>query len=290
MIIAKLLGGLGNQMFQYAFARRIAIANNAELKLDINGFVTVKVNTPRQYELSVFNIKEKFATAEEIKYFEKFAKQTGSLSFFHNLFVADQKHYVKQKGFGFNKEYLKVGGKAYLDGLWASEKYFTDIENQLRKDFTPKTVDDYYLSTLAEIKAVNSVSLHFRRGDYVNDPGTNRHHGVTGFDYYQQAMKIIEEKIKDPVYFVFSDDIEWVKNNLKTNQQVHFIKQPDQSRSYQDLLLMSQCSHNIIANSTFSWWGAWLNQNKDKIVCSPAKWFNFDRDISDLLPESWIKI
>jgi Glycosyl transferase family 11 len=286
MIIARLLGGLGNQMFEYAFARRLALVNDTELKLDTTQFATAKVHTPRHYELGVFNIKEVFATPAEIKHFKKFAPRNGKFGALHNFFFADENKYVRQRGFGFNPQYMKLGPDAYLEGLWASEKYFSDIHGVLLEDFTLKSTDEYYQEILIDMNTTNSVSICFRRADFVNDPATAKHHGVTPLEYYYAAMKDIEAKIGDPVYFIFTDDPEWVKNNFKTDRPVRYVEHADNPA--QGLVLMSKCAHNIIANSTFSWWGAWLNQNKSKIVYSPKRWFNVERDIKDLIPESWI--
>ncbi|HTW96834.1 MAG TPA: alpha-1,2-fucosyltransferase [Candidatus Methylomirabilis sp.] len=311
MIISKLTLGLGNQMFQYAFGRRTALNNQTELKLDISEtdladpkyhYVLehllqsgmrdadlAKEKTP--LEISAFNVELNIATPEEIRRFQKYARKKGKINFLRNFLFADDYKYFVEKRSPEDPAYKKIGADAYLVGHWASEKYFLDIRDVLLKEFTPKNTDDYYQKTLAEINAVNAVSLHFRRGDYAINPDANRHHGVASLDYYYQAMKLIEGKTADPVYFVFSDDLAWVKNNLKTSRPVRYVQQTDLfNKSYQDLLLMSKCRHNIIANSTFSWWGAWLNQHPDKIICAPAKWFNIERDTRNLLPEAWLKI
>lgn len=289
MIIGKLSVGLGSQMFQYAFARRTALANNTDLKFDRSDD---KIDYGKTYiGIEVFNVAGSVATEKEIARFKKFERKKGKINFFHNLF-ADENKYFKNKKHTFDPACLNVGSDAYLEGFWLSEKYFKDIKDVLLKDFTPKATDEYYDKMLTEINSANAVSIHVRRGDYVTNPGVNKHHGVTGLDYYYQAMKLIEEKTKDPVYFIFSDDLDWVKSNLKTSRPVHYVQQTDPDRkSYQDMLLMSRCQHNITANSSFSWWGAWLNQNKNKIVCTPKKWYNDpNRDISDYIPESWIKL
>lgn len=136
------------------------------------------------------------------------------------------------------------------------------------------------------IQSVNSVSIHFRRGDYIG----NRIHETDKTEYYKEALNIIQSKVENPVYFVFSDDINWIRENFKTSFETHYIDFNDSESNYEDLKLMSSCKHNIIANSSFSWWGAWLNSNPDKIVISPKKWFNDDMlNYEDVIPQSWIQ-
>jgi hypothetical protein len=176
----------------------------------------------------------------------------------------------------------------YLAGCWQSERYFKDIEDVIRREFTVKIKPDANNErTTALINSVNAVSLHIRRDDYV----TNQRHGTCALAYYQQAVEIISRKVSSPYFFVFCDDILWAKENLKLKYPTVFISHNDAAKDFEDLRLMTQCSHHITANSTFSWWGAWLNKKYDKIVIAPGKWFN-DEGINtkDLIPEGWIRI
>ncbi len=290
MIVTKLHGGLGNQMFQYAIGRCLAEKNNTVLKLDLS-FYNNPPNgaTPREYSLDFFKIKKNIASDEEIKNFKKYERKKGRKYFFHNLFFSNSSIHIKEKTFNFNNDTLKKTDEAYLDGYWQSEKYFKNIEDIIHKEFTLKDeLNENLQKITGEIKKTNSISLHIRRGDYANDSKTNSYHGLCPMAYYNQAIKKITDEIKEPVLFIFSDDIDWVKENLKTNFPVAFIKG---NRDYEDLILMSLCKHNIIANSSFSWWGAWLNKNPDKIVVAPKNWFN-DLKINseDLMPNNWFKI
>jgi Glycosyl transferase family 11 len=178
-----------------------------------------------------------------------------------------------------------------LDGYWQSEKYFIDCSKLIRKDFTFKNeLDSYNLKLKSKIDKTNSVSIHIRRGDYVNNLNTNATHGLCSIDYYIKAVNYITERIESPYFFVFSDDIEWAKKNIMLNFPCQFISHNIGSKSYLDMQLMSLCKHNVIANSSFSWWGAWLNSNDNKIVIAPRKWFAVNTDICDLIPSNWISL
>lgn len=290
MIISKLIGGLGNQMFQYAAGRRSAHVNNTQLKLDITGYEKQIGITPRKYLLHIFTIQENISSINEINrlknkgFIRKVIKKI-------NPFLQNNL-YIKERYFNFDPSMLNICENSYLEGYWVSDKYFKDIENTIRKEFTFKDEPDVTnQKTINQIRNCESVSIHIRRGDYVSDPKTNQFHGVCGLDYYHQAIKYMTSKIKNPYFFVFSDDPKWCKTNLQLKYPVIYVSHNLGKKDYEDMRLMSLCKHNIIANSSFSWWGAWLNKNKNKIVIAPKKWFQ-DKSINtnDLIPESWTKI
>lgn len=288
------MGGLGNQMFQYALGRHLAILNQTELKLDISALQekNLKENiTPREYELGILNIQENFCEQRILK---KIIKQPLE---FKNLFYLLQRKLspfkvVTESNYPFNPEVLNVSNNTYLQGYWHSEKYFIEIENLIRKEFQFKyPLDDSNAKLLDKINNSNSISIHIRRSDYITNPDANNHHGVCSIDYYNKSIQLITEKISNPDFFVFSDDMNWVIDHIKINFPITYINHNQGKNSYRDLQLMSCCKHNIIANSSFSWWGAWLNNYKDKIVIAPKKWFNNpNMDTKDLIPENWIKI
>ncbi len=180
----------------------------------------------------------------------------------------------------------------YLQGYWQSEKYFKDIEKIIRDDFTFSEEPDYQNKQMADtIKCCEAVSLHVRRGDYVSNPVTTEYHGICSEDYYRRAVREVERYCKNPQFFVFSDDPSWAKENLETGYPTTIIDFNGSEKDYEDLRLMSLCQHHIIANSSFSWWGAWLSWNPQKIVIAPKKWFNRPEiNTQDLIPESWIRI
>lgn len=292
MIVVKLIGGLGNQMFQYATARKLSQKKYAKLKFDTNGLSLE--STPREYSLGVFNIQESFASLEEIESLKNWQDDYISLilkkiGFFPKIFT--KKTFIVEKSFRFDPEILDLKDNVYLQGYWQTEKYFEDVENVIRREFTLK--EEYSIENkeiTKEIKNSNAVSVHVRRGDYAKDQKTNKFHGLCPIDYYNDAIKKIAKKIEKPIFYVFSDDIDWVKKNLKFNYPVRYVSNGI-LKDYEELMLMSYCKHNIIANSSFSWWGAWLNSNPEKIVIAPKKWFNDPNvDTSDLIPENWIRI
>ncbi|MFH0972649.1 MAG: alpha-1,2-fucosyltransferase, partial [Patescibacteria group bacterium] len=186
-------------------------------------------------------------------------------------------------------EILKLKDDIFLDGYWQTEKYFKDIEDIIRSEFTLKTeYSNLNPELIAKISSCNSVSMHIRRGDYITNQNTNEFHGICFLDYYKKAINLIAEKFPNPTIFIFSDDLKWCKENIKIKYPIVFVKG---NKNYEDLIMMSKCSHNIIANSSFSWWGAWLNNNPNKIVIAPQKWLNNPNiNYSDIIPSTWIKI
>lgn len=291
MIITKLVGGLGNQMFQYAAGRAVAHRSNMPLKLDITYFETFKL---RSYQLGCFNILEDFASTEDIERFKLHRRQAVAFVYYKiraKLLPWYRQKLIKQQGFSYDPDIFKIKKSAYLDGYWQSEKYFADISDIIHREFTIKhKPNDINSQMLAKIDNVNSVSLHIRRGDYVNNKESYDFHGVCSLDYYKKSIKVIISQVHNPIFFIFSDDIEWAKTNLKIEYPLVFIDN-NYNNDYEDLRLMSNCKHNIISNSSFSWWAAWLNRNPNKIVLAPKRWFaNQNINTKDLIPESWIKI
>jgi hypothetical protein len=293
MIIVKLIGGLGNQMFQYAAARRLAEKHSTILKLDITGFEEYKLH---RYSLHCFQCCEYLATKNEIeniiceqsllnKLKQKFAAKIG-------LKISKSNNWIIEKQFNFDNQVLEVQNNILLDGYWQTEKYFADIADILRREFVVKYQQDPQSQKFGElIKSTESVSLHVRRTDYVQNALTNQIHGTCDQDYYDRAVSYIGDRISNPHLFIFSDEQQWAKDNLKYDFPTTVIDCNDASRNYEDLRLMSSCKYNIIANSSFSWWGAWLNSNPSKIVIAPQKWFNDDtRNTKDVIPKQWIKM
>ncbi|PKM92335.1 MAG: alpha-1,2-fucosyltransferase [Euryarchaeota archaeon HGW-Euryarchaeota-1] len=294
MIITKLIGGLGNQMFQYAIARSLSVIKQTDFKMDISGFELIKPPyTPRRYELNNFNIIENFADSKEIQRFN--GKKAHLSIFLGKIFPILQNytyHYYGEKQFNYNPDVFKLKGNIYLDGYWQTEKYFKNIEDVIRRDFTVKTEpDEKNKDLLNKIKNCNGVAVHVRRGDYAEVPLTSSIHGICGLDYYKKSVDLIAEKADKPHFFVFSDDMEWTKENLKIDFPVTYLSHNRPDKGHEDLRLMSNCRHFIIANSSFSWWGAWLSNNPDKIVLAPERWFKKEgMDTNDLIPDGWMRV
>lgn len=294
MVIVRLTGGIGNQMFQYAAARRVSLVNNTPLFLDLGWFQEVGSWTPRKYELDVFRIAGESASADDIKDFKSIRQN----AFFRRLplflkkriFHTRQTHII-EKSYNFDPEILNLQGNVYLDGYWQSEKYFSDVDSVIRREFSFQTEPvECNQKILEHIASCESVSIHIRRGDYVTLPDANAFHGLCTPAYYRLAVEQISRKVVKPVFFVFSDDIVWAKENLKLGFDTCFMDYNGPDRGYDDLRLMIACRHHIIANSSFSWWGAWLCSNPEKIVYAPRKWFNNGVDTPDNIPNSWIRI
>lgn len=290
MVIVHLMGGLGNQIFQYAAGRAVAHRNRTQLKLDVSA---LERDAARSYRLHHFNIVESIATPDDVARFTK-RDFWGRISrrVERYLLPPYRRSVFAQRFDHFDPDILRLRGSVYLTGYWQSEKYFKDIEHLIRQDFTFRHPPDPENQKLARIIAnTNSVSLHIRRGDYVSNPRFFRKFGVCSLEYYQNAVAKIAEKTSGPHFFVFSDDIDWARGNLRLQYPLTFVAHNGADKDYEDLRLMSLCRHHIIANSSFSWWGAWLCTYPPKIVIAPQKWFNkADCDTSDLIPGSWIQV
>jgi len=279
MIIVGLKGGLGNQLFQYVFGRYLSMVNKCKVKFTI--IKPAACETPRKFRLDNFNTCIKFATEEEVLGLRK-----TNIPLFKKIISKLFKKY----NVGYQKISLDLKD-TYMEGFWQTYKYSERIRNMLIPELTLKIpVEVKYQDLVFKICSHNSVSIHIRRGDYISDPKTNKMHSTIDIEYYKRAIKIIGEKIPEPAFFIFSDDIEWVKKNLKISSPTTFVSNP-QMEDFEELILMSKCKNNIIANSSFSWWAAWLNQNPNKVVIAPKKWFNNIKiNVDDLLPSDWIKI
>lgn len=295
MIIVKLWGGLGNQMFQYAAGRRLSLVRDVPIKLDTTWFEKVpKKSTLRHYDLNAFKTVQTRATHSEItqlrgmditwfpKIVKKFMRANG-------IFIP--KTCIDERHFNFDPRILELSGTAYLNGYWQSEKYFMDVSDTIRSDFGLTCVPSAFSERIADsINNSQSVSIHVRRGDYVSNSAVSSFHGEQRLDYYLASIKHITQNIQSPQFFVFSDDPVWSRENLKFKQPVTYVDHNGPETAYEDLWLMSLCKHHVIANSSFSWWGAWLCRNLEKIIIAPKKWF-VDENIntSDLVPETWIR-
>lgn len=287
MIIVALKGGLGNQMFQYALGRKLSIKNSDTLKLDTSGLSKANEvgDIYRPFALDAFNIKATVASAEESTLLRN---PYGALSKALRKF---RFKVLRQQNVGWFPSALKKRGNVYLDGYWQSPNYFDDIRSTILEDFTLKQG----LSSVAQeiagrMQNSNSVSIHIRRGDYVSNKSVAASYGPCTPAYYEAAIASISSKVPNPSWFVFSDDTTWVKESMQFPGAVEYVS--DQKLSDQEeILLMASCEHNIIANSTFSWWGAWLNQNPEKVVIVPDPWFDTrPQDHAHLIPESWIRV
>ncbi len=296
MVIVKLYGGLGNQLFQYALGRKIAAKNSVALKLDVlTGFENDFYR--RKYSLGHFNIQENFASLKEITALTKRPIVERVLSRTLRRPPKTASTYIREKlSFHFDPDILSLPNGVYLDGYWQSEKYFLYIQEIIRKEFTVKTsLTGMNLKIAREIIKTNSICVHVRRlhglsGGNVNERAVKKL-GAVSLDYYYNAIKYLSDKYSGSHFFIFGDDLEWVRENLKLPYSMTVVDHNGPDKAYEDLRLMSQCKHHIIANSSFSWWGAWLAQRRDKIVFAPKSWHACEKfDTSDLIPDKWTRI
>ncbi|MES2891462.1 MAG: alpha-1,2-fucosyltransferase [Bacteroidota bacterium] len=295
MVIVTLGGGLGNQLFQYATARQVALRNKTQLKLYISN-ITNEPN--RTYKLGHFNIVEEFATEEEVDRLIKpyytetlYAKLYRKLDTYRPKFR--RKYYRENAYWGFEAEVMKIGAPVLLEGFWQHREYAEAFSPGLRNELTLKseyTSNDQILAQI--VNDENAVSLHFRRGDYQSDPNNLNFFGVLPLEYYLKAIDHMLEKVPQAIFYVFSDDLAWVKENLPTTARTVFVDIEGGTKDYLELDAMSKCRHNVIANSSFSWWAAYLNTNPNKIVIAPKRWVVDEQQNSKVqvqLPE-WIQM
>lgn len=288
MIITQLSGGLGNQMFQYAAGRRLAEIHNTQLKLDTS---LLRNDPQRQFSLNCFRLVPEFATQEE----KRLLTGDPGVGIGHYVFKIRRKFgicvpsYFAEPTIHFNPKVLELPNNIYMAGYWQSEMYFKDKESLIRDAFKWELSnidsDDY-----ESIISTNSISIHVRRGDYVLNKSTNKTHGVLPLDYYIKGVQYLTEKVGDPVFFVFTDDPEWAVNNLKIGCPFKVVSRRGQSDQV-DMRLMTLCKHHVIANSSFSWWGAWLGAGPSSIIVAPQKWFNtLSLSTVGRFPASWVLI
>lgn len=294
MITSKLISGLGNQLFQYAIGRQLALNGNTDLKLDISFFGNQNL---RSYKLSNFNVKAAIATNEEIlSYLGLYSSKSLYAKVYRRIErtrLKYKKRYFKEgEWWIYEPELFKTPADVYIDGYWQHYKYFTDLHPQILDEITLKNPCSIEVEEIAaKMKNSSSVAVHIRRGDYITDPSAHNFMGVLPVSYYTEAIKYLRVKITNPRFYFFSDDLDWVRENLITGDDMEVIEVKD-GKDYIDLDLMSKCAHNIIANSSFSWWGAFLNRNPDKIVVAPAQWVvpaDINRKIELVFP-TWIKL
>jgi len=302
MIIIRISGGIGNQLFQYAFGKALSLRNSCDLKLDTHVY-DLNIEPDRSFKLPHFNIPEiptMMATPIDFKKLKIVnpAKKnilSKALRYLNRKLESrkplNQRKTLFEPGFDFYPDIANMKESHYFCGVWQSEKYFANYADIIKKSFLLSAPFSASAMTMAEhIKSAgtNSVSIHIRRGDQVQDPWLLKKHGDLGKQYYYTAVENIAGKISDLHLFVFSDNIAWCQENIKFNLPTTYVSAsniPD----YEELALMSHCSHNIIAKSSFSWWAAWLNSNPNKIVIAPKQRFgNASVKAADLIPESWI--
>jgi len=298
MIVVGLKGGLGNQMFQYAVGRRLALKLGTNLRLDISFHLHDQGSaTPRPYLLDRLNVKGEVIGDRELMDFldaglsryKRGLNRTVLELTGHRTFKSPR--VFVESAQSFDRAVLDLPDNRYLSGYFQCERYFVDIRDVLLDDLRVlKEMNKANQEMKGEIADANSVCIHFRRGDYYSNPAARRVHAVNLDDYYKAAIAEMRERIGGCRFFLFSDEPDWVRANFNLGDDCAVVDINSPNEPEQDLRLMSLCKHFIIANSSFSWWGAWLSQSPGKVVIAPKRWFTDDRQTDDRCPASWIRL
>jgi hypothetical protein len=270
MIMLRLIGGLGNQLFQYATARALAIRKGCELVLDTTAFNTYKLHS---YGLGNLNVRAPVVCPSVI------SRWGGG-------------YHYREVSMAFDAGLFDCPSPLYLEGYFQTELYFESARELLLEEFeVTAPLNDKTLNLLNELTSFETtVSVHVRRGDYVTNPSANAVHGTCGADYYRRARDYFVSKLISPIFIIFSDDIPWARENLDFGQSAIFVDWNGAAANYADLKLQSYCSHNIIANSSFSWWGAWLGKKPNKEVVAPEQWFKEGAHRGhSIVPSRWLR-
>lgn len=289
-------GGLGNQLFQYSAARALALRNGASLILDLYWFDIVDGltdTTPRKFALAPFNLQADSARTglpwhRKISLLSKIKRRFSS--FFKML--QEGAPIYSEKHSGFDQNLLEQACPIWLNGYWQSYKYFDVISDTIKREIGKVgALGKGSQSIYKQITSSESICIHVRRGDYVTNLNASQTHGLCSLDYYSKGLKMVGEGLKDPTVFIFSDDPEWVRSNLKVPFKSVVVDANGSDDAHQDLWLMKSCQRFVIANSSLSWWGAWLADSPKKMVVAPRNWFLSNQfDSSDLIPSDWIRL
>lgn len=290
-VVVGLSSGLGNQMFQYAMGRAVAARTGAPLFLDACAY---RPGTQRAYELDHFQLPQRLVSWDLARLFNPFLARTWLERFTQALARrGNPRALVRERLFQYDEALVQsLVPPLYLHGYWQTERYFSSVACPLRSDFElrgPLSVSAGRV--LDAIRAAGtSIAVHYRRADYDKNPRSKRLHRICDPAYYRRIEQIFMSRLSNLHWFIFSDDIQWVRANCSLQGPKYFVK-PDPARAAsEDMWLMSQCSHQAIANSTFSWWGAWLNRRRNKLVVAPKDWFgNSTKCTDDVVPPSWLK-
>lgn len=289
MVISKITSGLGNQLFQYALGRQLAAQAGTSLWFDLRYFhQEYATDTPRRFKLDRFSIDYKLLDSSPWLYASKATRLLPGRSLRP---LIDTRF---ETNFHFDPAMIRPAVPfTVLWGFWQSERYFAQSTAQIRQELTVnRPLGNLFLAYQKQIaEATTPISVHIRRGDYVTHPEFSQSFGFVGLDYYEKAISKLTAQFSDATLFLFSDDPDWVQANIRTEQPHVLVSTTGPDADLDDLQLMSLCHHHVIANSSFSWWGAWLNPRPNKQVIAPQRWFaNKPWDTKDLVPASWIRL
>ena len=291
MIIIRLKGGMGNQMFQYALGRNLAARLDCPMKLDLSALLdrSKKDFVHRDYDLHIFNTEENFLVAPGLLrslYKVKSAKVT---RWTKKQVIGARKHWIEPHFHVVPEVLEQPSCDTVYEGWWQSAQYFTGVADQIRQDFTfKKTLLPAAAPILNQIERTNSICLNVRRTDFLKVDTLN----TTNKAYFLMAVDYLAERIENPNFFIFSDDMAWCEQNLQLGHDTVFVPHSLKGEKFGNYhRLMRACKHFIIPNSSFAWWAVWLNEHPDKMVIAPKNWFNDPNiDTSDLVPADWIRL
>lgn len=289
MIVVRCRGGLGNQLFQYACGRALAQRRRTRLLLDLSHY---RGHELRRFELDHFAVRYRRAALKDLGRFRDLGGRAALASAPWRLFGRGPCTVVRERDFRYDPEAFAAGGHLSLEGFWQSYRYFEDYAGELRAELSPREpLEGPEAALAARVAGGETVAVHVRGGDYRLDPEANRTLGALAPDYYAAALALVRRRVRDPLFLVFSDDPAWAQRALPPGDRVEHVASRPPGRGWVDLWLMSRCRHQVIANSTFSWWAGWLNPDPGKIVVAPRQWFrDGSRDTSDLLPGDWTAV
>lgn len=290
MVVILLNGGLGNQMFQYSLYRKLqSIGKNVEID---DNKMRSEGNEHNGIELArAFGLKYRRASLLTVHSFNSKYSFRGAIRQAKKLLgIKLAPRGYKEDRLVFNQDIYEMND-VYLWGYWQSWKYFYDIRDDLLREFSFRYTENERNDSLsAEIQQQVSVSIHVRRGDYLRSDYAKKFGGICTIEYYKRAVEYIEKAIGKCRFYIFTDDPEWTSDNMNFIMDYRLIDWNRGNESYMDMFFMSKCSHNIIANSSFSWWGAWLNCHSDKIVIAPSRWSDDAGDFIDTVPDEWVRL
>jgi len=299
MITVKLKGGLGNQMFQYAFGMALSLRSSKKTKIDLTALLhrlPGREYVFRNFDLDIFNVSMEFTLLSKMAMLgHSFNNLAFILQMVFNWFNSKFRpgnFFEENENYFFNAD-MMVKASGFFDGYWQSYKYFNECADNIRQIFDLSGIaGDHSLDE--RITGTNAVCLNVRRTDYISNGLNVDFFGSLKADYYRQSVDIIKEKVNNPVFFIFSDDINWCKDNFDFIDDKIFVGDGFAGKKFGNYLrLMALCKHFIIPNSTFAWWAAWLSKNHSKIVIAPRQWVKNEKlnnNTKDLIPENWIRI
>jgi hypothetical protein len=290
VIVTRLVGGLGNQMFQYAVGRHLALRRGTTLRLDLSWFQNVPPgDTPRRYALAPYGLDAELDGWTHVR--RRPAAGHGFAGRALRRFGTGLGKVVVDRAAGFRRDVLDAPDGTLLIGYWQSERYFRDVGSVVRDDLRladpPRGRE---AAVLEAVRAAPSVSLHVRRGDYLTNPAARRLLAPPGLGYYRAALALVAEQVEGLHVFVFSDDHAWCEANLDLGHRVTHVAHNGDAAAHEDLRLMAACRHHVLANSSFSWWGAWLEPEPGGIVVAPRRWVLDPTGVPDVHAEGWIRL